>query len=307
MLSGRKTNSRSHFYPPYIRSTGNKSKLLHLPATTCSSSSPPFEMASLNSNTNYRHLSENTTNLGSIYTAVTAKIELSSHPPYDLHAYPPCMPPTRAHRPRQKHQSSGLASQTPPEAIAHTATGWPHHRRHYHPHPPPYRSTHFSAYAQTTGHTYLVIVDRYSNWPIVERAKDRVRGLINVLRQTFATYGIPDELSSDGGPEFVAHTTRQFLHHWGIHHCLSSAAFPHSNYRAAVVSPQKGVRVFSSCIKRCNEHPHTSSSSTSIYHSPSKISLSMGTLFPFTLWQPQIYTCGSPLNFLQVGQHRMII
>ena len=39
------------------------------------------------------------------------------------------------------------------EQIAHTATGWPHHRRHYHPHLPPYRSTHSSAYVQITSTT----------------------------------------------------------------------------------------------------------------------------------------------------------
>ena len=56
----------------------------------------------------------------------------------------------------------------------------------------------------------------------MDRAKGGAQGLIDVLRQTFATYGIPDELSSDGGPEFVAHTTRQLLHNWEIHHRLSS-------------------------------------------------------------------------------------
>ena len=61
------------------------------------------------------------------------------------------------------------------------------------------------------GVNYLVIVDRYSNWPIVEKAADGAKGLIAALRRTFVTYGISEELASDGGSEFTATITRQFL------------------------------------------------------------------------------------------------
>ena len=84
------------------------------------------------------------------------------------------------------------------------------------------------------GYHYLVVVDRYSNWPIVERAREGSQGLISSLRRTFTTFGISDELSSDGGPEFTSTATQKFLKNWGVHHRLSSVAFPHSNSRAEI-------------------------------------------------------------------------
>jgi hypothetical protein len=51
-------------------------------------------------------------------------------------------------------------------------------------------------------------------------------GLIRHLRSFFAIFGVTDELSSDGGPEFTAVNTKDFLHCWGIRHRVSSAYFP---------------------------------------------------------------------------------
>lgn len=91
-----------------------------------------------------------------------------------------------------------------------------------------------SDYFQYSGRAYLVAVDRYSNWPVVEVANDGAKGLVAALKSIFVTYGISEELASDGGPQYTADETQRFLKNWGINHRLSSVAFPHSNCRAEI-------------------------------------------------------------------------
>ena len=60
------------------------------------------------------------------------------------------------------------------------------------------------------------------------------RHLLAVLRNHFATFGIPEESSSDRGPQFESEAFRTFLQVWGILFRLSSVEYAQSNGRAEV-------------------------------------------------------------------------
>ena len=89
------------------------------------------------------------------------------------------------------------------------------------------------------GRHYLIIGDRLSGWSDIYAsptgtAYAGARGLVRCLRAFFGAYGVPEQISSDGGPEFTSDTLRQFLKRWGVRHRISSAYFPRSNGRAEV-------------------------------------------------------------------------
>ena len=90
-------------------------------------------------------------------------------------------------------------------------------------------------YLSMKGYKYVIQADRYSGWPSVVKIKPGqgdstfLKGILNNL---FATYGAPNELSSDGGSPFNSFDFQSYLKHWGITWRNSSAYYAQSNGRA---------------------------------------------------------------------------
>ena len=97
----------------------------------------------------------------------------------------------------------------------------------------------FADFFDYRGCHYLVVGDRLSGWVEVLSSTAGTNlagsaGLVCHLRSFFATFGVPEEISSDGGPEFTAKGTQDFLRLWGVRHRVSSISFPQSNGWAEV-------------------------------------------------------------------------
>ena len=97
----------------------------------------------------------------------------------------------------------------------------------------------FADFFDFGGNHYLVAGDRLSGFTEVFHTPSGTsragsRGLVRCLRKWFATFGVPAEISTDGGPEFSSDFTAEFLRTWGVRHTISSAYNAQSNGRAEV-------------------------------------------------------------------------
>ena len=86
-----------------------------------------------------------------------------------------------------------------------------------------------------SGHTYLVIVDKYSNWlSVFKLPKDDTLNLIQCLREYFAVFGVAEIICSDGASAFTSQDMVSFCNTWSIKQRISSSYHPTGNKRAEV-------------------------------------------------------------------------
>ena len=85
----------------------------------------------------------------------------------------------------------------------------------------------------------MSVVDCFTAWlNIYHFSPNQVtsNSLISTLRALFIAYGIPEEISTDGGPQFTSTAVKTFLSKWGeggrVKHSSSSAEYTQSNGRA---------------------------------------------------------------------------
>jgi len=82
-----------------------------------------------------------------------------------------------------------------------------------------------------SGKQFLIMVDQFSLWPIAKNlGRDTTTTMItDMLLKLFETFGLPEEIISDGGPQFTSNEFDQFCKDWTIKHTTSSPHHPQSN------------------------------------------------------------------------------
>ena len=83
------------------------------------------------------------------------------------------------------------------------------------------------------GKNYLVTVDYYSNfWEIDRLHETTSKGVTQKIKARCSSYGIPDVIVTDNGPQFVGEKFAHFINKWKIKHVTSSPHYAQSNGKA---------------------------------------------------------------------------
>ena len=102
-------------------------------------------------------------------------------------------------------------------------------------------------YAEVRGQQFLLVVDSHSKWmEIFSMNSTTANATIESLRALFATYGLPQELVSDNGPQFVAGEFKTFLELMCIKHTLCPPYHPSTNGLA-----ERHVQTFKHIYQSC--------------------------------------------------------
>ena len=96
--------------------------------------------------------------------------------------------------------------------------------------PRPWQRIHLDFLGPFQGSMFLVCIDAHSKWPEVHiMSSTTTTKTLEVLRQTFAAYGLPEQIVTDNGPQFISDEFANFTKANGIKHIRTAPYHPASN------------------------------------------------------------------------------
>ncbi|XP_052233127.1 uncharacterized protein K02A2.6-like [Dreissena polymorpha] len=102
---------------------------------------------------------------------------------------------------------------------------------------------------QIQNRLYLVVVDYHSSFIEVDLLTAATsQQVIDKMKKHFARFGIPRELITDGGPQYMSTEFRNFTQKWGIKHHITSPHHSASNGKA-----ESAVKAMKTLIIKCHE------------------------------------------------------
>jgi len=136
----------------------------------------------------------------------------------------------------------------------------------------PWQRIHIDFAGPFRGSMFLVVVDAHSKWPEVRELRVTTAAkTIEVLRQLFSAYGLPEQLVTDNGPQFTSEEFALFAKQNVIKHIRTSPYLPASNGAA-----ERFVQTFKQAMKAAGKKwtntaaapAQQLSNGLSQYHSP---------------------------------------
>ncbi len=117
----------------------------------------------------------------------------------------------------------------------------------------PWQRVHVDYAGPFMGRQFLILVDAHSKWPeVIEMKSTTSSATILELRRLYSSYGLPEQLVSDNGPQFTSMEFEKFLKSNGVKHICSAPYHPSSNGLA-----ERFVQTFKRAMK-ASEHPELS-------------------------------------------------
>ena len=109
----------------------------------------------------------------------------------------------------------------------------------------PWQRIHIDFAGPFLGKMYFLVIDAHSKWgEVFQMTQTTTTKTVELLPQLFASYGLPEQVVSDNGPQFVSEEFRQFMQGNGIRHIRCAPYHPASNGLV-----ERFVRTFKEAMK----------------------------------------------------------